>query len=829
MTTPSRNELELYVMGEHDDPQAIARSLESDEFAREFVASEVNFERLLHAAAAAAAFCPSCHDMVEARRCKSCGTTLRAGGYTVECVLVSSMYGRMYIARDANRGQVALKELAFVQSPTPAAITAFEHEAKSLRSLEHSGIPRFVASFSEGVGVHLRYYLAQEFVNGEPLDVRLVNHWFTEPEIIDITRQVLRVLVYLQSMSPMVIHRDIKPANLLVRADGTIAVVDFGVPQIQSTAVASTTIRASGYMPIDQLAGIVDATTDPYALGASLIHLLTRRDPWLILQGSAFEHITASVALVTFLGKLVKPKACDRFPNAAAALEALECVARSEPTDAVPAPVAKRRRRRCAPLAFAAASLALAGLVAGAHAFLAETPESPESALTDLSPRFAASPLGVASGGTAQRSAPAEACPELTAHSLSSSDSAVGGLRYASIEPYPSQASRRPGGGSGRTVLRRPSANSPSASQAEPFPVVQPQPPPADDSGLQARLDVTASIPESPHIHDITELDNAMSAVVGESIQLRLATLAPEGSNWMTLFEKAAADIKEKTTGRVILRYFPGGSQGDELEYVSKIDAGRLEGAALTSIGLAQIDASIRVLEMPMMFQSEDEVDYVADKMWPYFQQKFERQGFILGDRGEVGWMYLLSQQEVRTLADLRRQRIWQWKGDELVGAMFEKLTLNGVLLSVPEVDSSLSSGRITAVYGSPTGAVALQWFTKIKFMTSMPISFAIGATVISQTSWKKLSAVDQRIVGEISKRYAKSLRDVVRKGNRDATKVMRQRGVVIVQTPDATIDEFTKQAEAMQQGLVDKVYSRDELDMVIRYRNEFRAKQGVK
>jgi TRAP-type transport system periplasmic protein len=191
--------------------------------------------------------------------------------------------------------------------------------------------------------------------------------------------------------------------------------------------------------------------------------------------------------------------------------------------------------------------------------------------------------------------------------------------------------------------------------------------------------------------------------------------------------------------------------------------------------------------------------------------------------------MYFLSQQQVQTLADLRRQRLWQWKGDEIVGAMFEKLALNSMLLGLPEVDSSLRSGRITAVYGSPTGAVALQWFTKIKFMTSMPISFAIGATVISQTSWKKLSAVDQRTVGEISERYAKSLRKVVRKANRDATREMSRRGMVIVQTPKSTINEFTIQAEAMQQDLIDKVYSSDELDMVIRYRSEFRAKQDVK
>jgi hypothetical protein len=80
-----------------------------------------------------------------------------------------------------------------------------------------------------------------------------------------------------------------------------------------------------------------------------------------------------------------------------------------------------------------------------------------------------------------------------------------------------------------------------------------------------------------------------------------------------------------------------GGQQGDERDFVRKIKLGQLDGAAVTAIGLSMIDESIRVLELPMMFATTDEVDYVADKMWPYFQKKFEKKGFKLNDRGEVG------------------------------------------------------------------------------------------------------------------------------------------------------------------------------------------------
>jgi TRAP-type C4-dicarboxylate transport system substrate-binding protein len=317
------------------------------------------------------------------------------------------------------------------------------------------------------------------------------------------------------------------------------------------------------------------------------------------------------------------------------------------------------------------------------------------------------------------------------------------------------------------------------------------------------------------------------AAAQNKNTELRFATLAPAGSPWMAVLDKASAEIKDKTKGRVTLKYFEGGSQGDERDFVRKIRAGQLDGAAVTSVGLALIEESIRVLELPMMFRSVEEVDYVSDKMWPYFQAKFAKKGFKLNDRGDVGWIYFLSKNKVATLADLRGQKVWQWGDDALVGAMFKKLGLNGVPLGVPEVDSSLTSGRITAAYGSPVAAVALQWYTKIKYMTSMPMSFAIAATVVSQDAVKKLSAEDLKAVESITKAHSKKLRRVIRKANNDAKVTMTRKGITVVQTPAATVDEFAKHAAAVQQELAGKIYSKAELDMVLKYRDEFRAKKG--
>jgi TRAP-type transport system periplasmic protein len=304
-----------------------------------------------------------------------------------------------------------------------------------------------------------------------------------------------------------------------------------------------------------------------------------------------------------------------------------------------------------------------------------------------------------------------------------------------------------------------------------------------------------------------------------------MATLAPAGSPWMEVLDKASSEIKDKTSGRVTLKYFEGGQQGDEKDFVRKIKLGQLDGAAVTSIGLAMIDESIRVLELPMMFESAEELDYVADKMWPYFQKKFAAKGFQLNDRGEVGWIYFLSKNKVESLNDLKGQKLWMWGDDQLVGAMFKKLGLNGVPLGVPEVDAGLTSGKINAAYGSPVAAVALQWYSKVKYMTSMPMSFAIGATIVSLDSLKKISAEDQKTVEEIAKAQAKKLRKTIRKANDDAKSTMTRKGITVVQTPVAMVDEFTKQAHDAWTELAGKIYSKDELDMVIKYRDEYRAK----
>ena len=310
-----------------------------------------------------------------------------------------------------------------------------------------------------------------------------------------------------------------------------------------------------------------------------------------------------------------------------------------------------------------------------------------------------------------------------------------------------------------------------------------------------------------------------------DNVEVRLATLAPEGSSWMKVLGKGAVEIDKKTQGRVKVKYYAGGVQGDERDVIRKINLGQLDGAAVTSVGLSMVDESIRVLELPRMFASIEEMDYVSDKMWPYFVDKFEKKGFRLGDRGDVGWIYFMSKDEVKSIGDLKKLKVWMWGDDQLVRAMYKKLGVSGVPLGVPEVEPALTTGRINACYGSPLAAVALQWNSKIKFMTSMPMSYAIGATVLKKDVYAKVSAEDQAMVLKITKGMQRVLRKRIRKDNEASQKTMVRKGVMVTETPADMIAGFDAAAKSVWKELAGKVYSQAELDMVLKHRDEYRAK----
>lgn len=321
-----------------------------------------------------------------------------------------------------------------------------------------------------------------------------------------------------------------------------------------------------------------------------------------------------------------------------------------------------------------------------------------------------------------------------------------------------------------------------------------------------------------------------LTAMVGtaaaDKVELRMATLAPSGSRWEKVLSEGGSKIATGTEDRVTVKYYADAGQGDERDYIRKIGAGQLDGAAVTSVGLAMIDPSIKVLELPMMYDSIEEMDYVRKKMWKHFQAKFKKKGYQLGEAGDVGWVYFLSKKKVESLKDLKDQKIWMWSDDDVVKAMYKQLGVSGVPLGVPEVEPNLTSGKINACYGPPLAAMTLGWAPpKIKYMTSMPMAYSIGATVIKLTALEKIDKADLKTMEKVSKKISKNLMKAVRKDNIQSQKELKRKGVTVVETPADMIADFRTAAEAVWKKLAGNIYSQAELDDVLKHRKDYRDK----
>jgi TRAP-type transport system periplasmic protein len=315
-----------------------------------------------------------------------------------------------------------------------------------------------------------------------------------------------------------------------------------------------------------------------------------------------------------------------------------------------------------------------------------------------------------------------------------------------------------------------------------------------------------------------------LPGVVRAQSTLKIATLAPEGSAWMVAFHEWAKNVEEHTGGKVKVKFFAGGTAGDERDAVRKMRLGQLNGAAVTAIGLGLINPEVRVLELPLMINSYDELDFVRNKLDADLRKKFEDKGYVLLAWGDVGPVHIFSNQPIKSKADLAQLKLWAWVDDALVKALFTQLGVNGVPLGVPDVLPSLQTGLINACYGSPLSTLALQWYTKVKFMTSMHISQAIGATVITKKEFDKLDAATQKQLMADSHEFEVKVLKTLRAENEKALTSMKAAGLQVVESPPQMIKDFTTEAMAIRPKLEPSVYTHEFRMKVEKLVADFRA-----
>jgi TRAP-type C4-dicarboxylate transport system substrate-binding protein len=302
------------------------------------------------------------------------------------------------------------------------------------------------------------------------------------------------------------------------------------------------------------------------------------------------------------------------------------------------------------------------------------------------------------------------------------------------------------------------------------------------------------------------------------ALTIKLGSLAPVGSPWEIGARKIAAEWERISGGTVTVKIYAGGIAGDEPDMIRKMRIGTLNAALITVTGLQGIFNGVKTLSYPLLLRSDDELEYVLDKMKPFFDQEIQNRGFKTILWAPSGWVYFFSREPVVTPADLRRQKLWVWSGDPDEVQAYQAAGFQTVTVAATDLMTSLQGGMVDALVTSPLVAASSQWFGIANNMTAMKLAPLWGAGVVSMKSWSEIPADLQPRLLEAAQRVADSLVPDLKKADSQAIDVMRKYGLKINEVPPQEAAEWADLLQKTFAPLVGRTYDRESFDMATRY-----------
>jgi TRAP-type C4-dicarboxylate transport system substrate-binding protein len=312
--------------------------------------------------------------------------------------------------------------------------------------------------------------------------------------------------------------------------------------------------------------------------------------------------------------------------------------------------------------------------------------------------------------------------------------------------------------------------------------------------------------------------------LTAEAAVLKIATVTPEGSQWMTDMRDSAKEIKERTEGRVQIKYYGGGVMGNAQKVLSRIRIGSLQGGAFTPSELASQYKDLNLYGLPMVFDSEEEAAYARSHLDQKLKAGLEDAGWVNFGFAGGGFAILMSNTPISTLDDLRGKKVWVPEGDTISRQSMEAMSLSPVSLPLTDVLTGLQTGLIDIVAMSPIGALVLQWHTKVKYITELPLVYTLGFMAVDKRAFNKISEPDQAIVREVMERTYRNFDEQNLIDNRGARDALLNAGLESV---PFDIEEYQRIRNVLmvstaalgEQGL----FSPELFEEMLRYAQEYR------
>lgn len=315
------------------------------------------------------------------------------------------------------------------------------------------------------------------------------------------------------------------------------------------------------------------------------------------------------------------------------------------------------------------------------------------------------------------------------------------------------------------------------------------------------------------------------SPVHAADLQLRMGTLAPKNSLYHRQLLEMGEAWRAAQGGASKYVVYPDGSQGGEAEMARRMRIGQLQGALLSVVGLREIEPSISALQnLPLLFRSWEELDYVREKMRPAMEKKFLDKGFVVLGWGDAGWVRFFSKDAAVRPDDYKRMKFFAWGSEQEQQSIMKSLGYTPVPLETADILPSIQTGMITVVPSTPYFALASQIYSTAPHMLEINWAPIVGALVVTTKAWDAMTPVAQQALRTAGEKAGLNMRLQARREVDEAVDAMKKRGLIVHKPNAAEMQEWNALAESLYPRIRGTMVPADTFDEVFKQVKAYRA-----
>ena len=320
----------------------------------------------------------------------------------------------------------------------------------------------------------------------------------------------------------------------------------------------------------------------------------------------------------------------------------------------------------------------------------------------------------------------------------------------------------------------------------------------------------------------------AATARAESRVELRMASVAPDGSSWARELRAFSRRVAAATDGRVQVKWYFNAVAGDELEVGERIKRGELDGAASGQMLCQRVSPTMRLSRIPGFFRAQDEAVEVLNKLQPMIEAEAHRAGFFLPAVVPLGTDVMFMRAPVKDLASLQKTRLWVWDSDVVAAATARAMGLSIVELPINDAARAFDQGRIDGFIAIPSAALVYQWSAQAHYLVDLRPTFITGCVLIAERAYAPLAPDDQAAIRTAIAETRERLYDVTRRT--DETLLgggFGKQGVVRVHVSEQLRAEFFDAAQKARARVAATQVSPDVLNRASALVKEIRARSG--